>query len=75
MSQHSGFTITVVGDDGAKKLEAAGFTRKQAELVQELIDRSVVSIVDGLNAHLDVMHAERDADDKEGGAKGDVESA
>ncbi|MCY3647613.1 MAG: hypothetical protein OXH07_11635 [Chloroflexi bacterium] len=71
----SRFTITVVGDDGAKKLEAAGFTRKQAELVQELIDRSVVSIVDGLNAHLDVMHPAKDNDDEEGGVSGNVESA
>lgn len=71
MSQVSRFTITVVGDDGAKQLEAAGFTRKQAELVQELVDRSIVSVVDGLNAHLDVMHPE----DGEGGAKGNVESA
>ena len=71
----SRFTITVVGDDGARKLEAAGFTRKQAALVQELIDRSVVSIVDGLNAHLDVMHPEKHAGDEEGGEKGDVEPA
>ena len=71
----SRFTITVLGDDGARKLEAAGFTRKQAELVQELIDRSVVSIVDGLNAHLDVMHPEKGAGAEEGRDEDNVEPA
>lgn len=52
------FRIQVLGSDGVKKLQEAGFTHLQAEIVQELVDRSIISIVDGLNAHLDALHPE-----------------